>query len=203
MKLYIKPGACSLASHIVLNETGADFTTETVDTTAKTTASGEDFLTINPNGYVPALRLNSDIVLTEGAAILQYVADQKPETGLTPPVGTVERARVQSYLNFVSSELHKAFGPLFNPNSSDAEREAAKAAVAKKLDYVESQLADGRDFLTGDRFTVADSYLFVVINWTGFTGIDLASWPKLAAFHGRVAGRPATQAAMKAEGLIQ
>lgn len=202
MKLYIKPGACSLASHIVLKELGAEFTTEIVDTEAKTTASGDNYLAINPKGYVPALRLQSDIVLTEGAAILQYLADQNPESGLTPPVGSVERARVQEYLNYIASELHKAFSPFFNPNSSEADRETAKANVAKKLDVVEALLEDGRDYLLGERFTVADSYLFVVANWSGFVGVDLTRWPKLQGFQARVANRPSTQAALKAEGLI-
>lgn len=202
MKLYTKPGACSLASHIVLYEVGANFQTETVDTDKGLTETGNDYRAINPKGYVPALKLDDDTVLTEGAAVLQFIADRYPSAGLAPQAGTVGRARLQEALNWVSAELHKAFGPLFNPNSSDQEKDAARVAVAGKFDLIEAQLSDGRGWLVADRFSVADAYLFVVSNWANFTDIDLSRWPSLSAFVGRAAARPAAQAAMKAEGLI-
>ncbi|MGF1611244.1 MAG: glutathione transferase GstA [Kiloniellales bacterium] len=201
MKLYIKPGACSLASHIALREVGATFDIEKVDTKAQKTESGEDYSKINPNGYVPALRLDDGQVLSEGAALLQYIADQHPQSKLAPAPGTIERTRLQQYLNFIASGLHQAFGPFFGPSLSDEARSAAEARVAKKLSYMESLLADGRSYLLGDSFSVADAYLFVVSNWSNFVGIDLGKWPKLAAFVERVAQRDATQAAMRAEGL--
>ncbi len=201
MKLYYLPGACSLASHIALREAGASFDLDKLDNATKKTEAGVDFLAINPKGYVPVLALNDNEVLTEGAAILQYIADQHPDAGLAPAGGTLARARVNEYLNYISSELHKAFGPLFNPASSDDEKTAAKANVTRKLDYVEKLLSDGRPYLMGDAFSVADIYLFVVANWTGPTGIGLDSWPNIAAFQQRIAGREAVQAALKAEGL--
>ncbi|MEP3247547.1 MAG: glutathione transferase GstA [Sneathiella sp.] len=203
MKLYYKPGACSLASHIALNEIGASFTLDKVDTDAKTTEDGGDFLRVNPDGYVPALELASGDIVTEGAAILQYLADQNPESALAPASGTLERARVQQHLNYVASELHKAFGPFFSGKELSAEqRAAAEENVSKKLSHFEAVLNDGRDYLLGETFTVADSYLFVVTNWTNFVGLDLSPWPKLQAFLGRVAARPAVQTALKSEGLL-
>lgn len=200
MKLYYIPGACSLSPHISLREAGVSFELDKVD--AGKTAGGKDFKTINAKGYVPALQLDSGEVLTEGAAVVQFIADQNPKAGLAPPAGTIARARLQEHLNFIASELHKAFGPLFNPQASEESKKAAPDQVAKRLDYVESLLADGRTFLLGDTFSVADAYLFVVANWTGPTQIGLDRWPKLKAFVARVAERPAVQAAMKAEGLI-
>ncbi|GJL91316.1 glutathione transferase GstA [Hyphococcus sp.] len=203
MKLYYKPGACSLASHIALNEAGANFAIEKADTKEKRTESGEDFSKISPNGYVPALRLDSGDILNEGPAILQFIADTNKGAKLAPENGTVERARVNALLNFVGSELHKAFAPLFgSPAPEGAARDTIVANVAKRFDYLESVLADGRQYLTGDQFTIADAYYFVVANWTNFTGIDLAKWPKTKAFVGRVAARPAVQKAMTAEGLL-
>ena len=203
MKLYYKQGACSLASHIALIEAGADFSIEKVDTKEKRTASGEDFLKISPNGYVPALKLDSGDILNEGPAILQFIADTNKGANLAPENGTVERARVNALLNFVGSELHKAFSPLFaTPSPEGAARDALVANVAKRFDYLESVLADGRQFLTGDQFTIADAYYFVVANWTNFVGIDLGQWPKTAAFAARVAARPAVQKALVAEGLL-
>lgn len=201
MKLYYLPGACSLASHIALREAGASFDLDKLDNATKKTEAGADFLAINPKGYVPVLALNDNDVLTEGAAILQYIADQHPDAGLAPAVGTLERARLQEHLNFVASELHKAFSPLFKPDATEAEKAAAKTRVAQKLDLVEKQLSDGRSYLLGDKFTVADAYLFVVANWTGPTGIGLDTWPHVAAFQQRVGSREAVQAALKAEGL--
>jgi glutathione S-transferase len=202
MKLFNKPGACSLASHIILNEVGVMFELDEVDTDMGRTKSGLDYTKINPKGYVPALELTSGEVLTEGGAILQYIADQHPQCGLTPAVGTIARARLQEYLNYTSSELHKAFGPFFSSTASDDDKETARANVAMKFDYLNELFDDGRTYLLGDKFSVADSYLFVVSNWSNFVGIDLKNWPNIAEFVDRVANRPATQAAMKAEGLL-
>lgn len=201
MKLYFKPGACSLASHIILREAGLDHVLEEVDTDKKQTKSGQGYLQINPKGYVPALQLNNGEILTEGASVLQYLGDVS-DAVFVPENGTVEKARLQEYLNYTSSELHKAFGPLFNSGSTDQQKQAAKEAVAEKFNYVESLFQDGRIYLLGGLFSVADAYLFVVSNWAIFVGIDLENWPKLAAFIDRVAQREATQEAMKAEGLI-
>lgn len=203
MKLFYKPGACPLASHIALQEIGQPFEIASVDTATGRTAQGEDYRDINPKGYVPALQLDDGQILTEGPAILQFLADSAPAAGLAPEAGTLARARMQEQLTFVSSELHKAFGPLFRDGSTEAEKSAAREAVAAKFNHVEALLSDGRDYLVDDRFSVADAYLFVVANWANFTGIDLASWPNLTAFVARVSDRPATQAAMRAEGLIQ
>ena len=203
MKLYYKPGACSLASHIALYETGADFQIEAVDTDRGRTATGADFRSMNPNGYVPALQLAEGEILTEGAAVLQWISDQHPGAGLAPNAGTLDRARLQEALNWISSELHKAFGPLFRASARDEDRATARNNVAAKLNRAEAMLADGRDWLVAGRFSVADASLFAVANWANFTGIDLARWPALAAHVARVAARPSTQKAMKAEGLIQ
>lgn len=202
MKLYYKPGACPLASHIILHEVGATFELDEVDTDAGRTKTGLDYKKINPKGYVPALELDSGEVLTEGASILQYIADQYPESGLAPATGTVARARLQEYLNYVGSELHKAFGPFFSSSATDEDKKEAGLNVAKKFDYVNDLLSDGRTYLLGDKFSVADAYMFVVSNWSNFVGVDLKKWPNVAAFVERVAKRPAAQAAMKAEGLV-
>jgi glutathione S-transferase len=201
MKLYYSPGACSLASHITLREAGAAFDLEKVDVKQKKTEHDADFWAINPKGYVPALALDSGEVLTEGAAILQYIADQHPAAGLAPAAGTLARARLQEQLNFVASELHKAFTPLFNPATSDAEKAAGKQRVEQRLGLIEKQVADGRSFLLGESFSVADAYLFVVAGWTKHFGIDLAAWPQVAALCQRVAARKSVQAALQAEGL--
>lgn len=202
MKLYYKPGACPLASHIVLHEVGADFQIELVDLENGLTASGLDYGKINPKGYVPALELASGEILTEGPSILQYIADQYPESGLTPEVGTIDRARLHEHLNYIGSEVHKAFSSLFISTSSDEDKKQAVLSVGRKFDYLNDLLNDGREFLLGDTFSVADAYLFVVSNWSNFVGIDLSDWPRLAEFVKRVADRPSTQSAMKAEGLI-
>src|SRR3546814_281779 len=201
MKLYYMPGACSLASHITLREAGAAFDLEKVDAKQKKTERGADFAAINPKGYVPALALDNGEVLTEGAAILQYIADQNPKAGLAPAAGTLARARLQEQLNFVASELHKAFSPLFNPALPESEKAAARERVGQKLGLVEQLLSDGRSYLVGDSFSVADAYLFVVANWSGHTGIDLERWPHIAAYQQRIAARETVQAALKAEGL--
>jgi glutathione S-transferase len=196
MKLYFSPGACSLHPHIALREIGATFDLVRVDLRAHKTHDGKDYYAINPKGYVPALELDDGSILTEGAVIDQYVADRKPETKLLPPPGSFARYRVQEWLNFISAEIHKAFGPLFG--GSDEAKEQARAKIAKRFDLVAKEL-DSRAYLVGDTFTVADAYLFNMLTWTQFTGIDLAKWPTLQAFFSRVQQRPAVQAALAAE----
>ncbi len=202
MKLYYSPGACSLSPHIVLREADFNFEIERVDNATKRTEGGSDFREINPKGYVPVLRLDSGELLTEGAAIVQYLADQHPQAGLAPKAGTLERARLQEHLNFTASELHKAFSPLFTSGTSDADKKTATANVERRFDHIERLLADGRSHLLGNTFSVADAYLFVVASWAKPTGIGLDKWPKLAAFVERVAARPKVRDAMKAEGLL-
>lgn len=201
MKLFYTPGACSLSPHIVLRELGLPFALEAVDLRTKRTESGADFTAINPKGYVPALELDDGEVLTEGTAIVQYLADRHAPGTLAPVSGTVERARLNGHLNFISAELHKAFGPLFNPAITPEAREAAVANIGAKLDVVERALADGRPYLTGPGFTVADAYLFVVLSWAPKLGVDLARWPRLGEFSRRVGARAAVQAALAAERL--
>jgi len=202
MKLYYAPGACSLASHIVLHETGLAFEIEKLDFATKKTASGEDFNQINPKGYVPAVKLDDGSVLTEGGAILQYIADQQPGSDLAPKAGTMERYRLQEWLTFIGTELHKTFSPLFNKASAEETKTNARNLLAKRLGYVETQLA-GKPYLMGDKFSVADAYLFTVVNWSNFVGFDLSPFPRINEFMARVAARPKVQAAMKAEGLLK
>jgi len=203
MKLYYSPGACSLSPHIILREAGLDFDLERVDLATHKTENGTDYVQINPKGYVPALRLEDGGILTEGVAIVQYVADLAPKANLAPRVGTLDRARMQEHLNFIASELHKAFGPFFTSGTTDAGKQAAAQAVMRRLDHFEKALGDGRAYLLGETFTPADAYLFVVANWTAPTGISLDKYPRLAAFLERVAARPKVKEAMKAEGLLQ
>lgn len=202
MKLYYSPAACSLAPHIALIETGAAYTTEKVDVRAKKTETGADFWAINPKGYVPTLVLDDGEVLTEGVVMQQYIADLKPEAKLAPARGTKERRKLEELLVFLSTEVHENFSPLFSPATPEDFKTQTKEKIAQRFDYLERQLSDGRAFLTGDQFTIADAYLFTLSNWTKFTGIDLARWPNLTAFAGRVAQRPSVQQAMKAEGLM-
>lgn len=203
MKLYYIPGACSLASHIVLHETGASFDIEKVDSATHKTETGADFYQVHRKGYVPALQLDDGEVLTEGAAIMQYLADNSARTELSPAQGSIERARLQSQLNFVSAELHKSFTPLFKKDSTEDEKTAARKKVALRLDDVEAVLSDGRAFFLGTEFSIADAYLFTVSNWTNPTGLGLGERPNLVAYMGRMAERPSVQAAMRAEGLIK
>ena len=200
MKLYYSPGACSLSPHIVLCEAGLDFTIEKVNLRTKETESGRDFSAINPKGYVPALELDGGEVLTEGPAIVQYVADLVPEKKLVPPAGTLARTRVQEWLNFIGTELHKNFTPLFNPASTDDIRNAAQANIARRLPIAATAL-DAHPYLIGDSFSVADAYLFTVLSWTGFVKVDITPWPSLAAFVERMKARPGVHAALAAEGL--
>jgi glutathione S-transferase len=202
MKLFISPGACSLSPHIVLLEAGLDFTTEQVDLRKKVTAAGADYLAVNPKGYVPALDLGDGVVLTEGPAIVQYVADLAPARKLVPPPGSLERYQLIEWLNFISAEIHKSFGPLFTPGASEDMKLAARASLAKRFGYIELVLA-GRDYLMGAQFSVADAYLFTVANWAGVVHFDLAPYPQLRALIARVAARPAVQQALRDEGLLQ
>jgi glutathione S-transferase len=201
MKLYYMPGACSLSPHIVALEAGLPITLSKVSMAdGKKTADGKDFAAINPKGYVPTLETDGGDVLTEGPAIVQYLADQKPGTLL--PAAGIGRYRVVEWLAFINSELHKTFGTMFNPSSSDGEKKNATETLNKRFKYVDEKLA-GKQHLTGDAFTVADAYLFVVSNWANFVKMDLSAYPNLGAFLGRVASRPKVQEAMKAEGLIK
>lgn len=203
MKLYYIPGACSLAPHIVLQEIGATFTTERVDGKTHTTETGADYYQVHSKGYVPALTLDGGETLTEGPAIVQYLADNSGRNDLSPALGSVERARLQAHLNFVGTELHKAFSPLFKPDSTEDEKNAARKKVNLRLDDVEAELSDGRPFFLGDAFSVADPYLFTVANWANFTGLGLGERPNLKAYVARMAERPSVKAAMKAEGLLK
>ncbi|MFN4266943.1 MAG: glutathione transferase GstA [Aquabacterium sp.] len=199
MKLFLKPGACSLSPHIILEEAGLSYETEVVDLAKKVTASGADYLAINPKGYVPALQLDSGEVLTEGPAIVQYLADLVPAKNLAPANGTLARYQLQSWLTFIGTEIHKNYSPFFNPAAPAEMKAIARANLERRLAYVNEQLA-GQDYLMGT-FSVADAYLFTVVNWSRFVKLDVATWPNLAAFMARVAARPAVQAALKAEGL--
>lgn len=201
MKLYYSPGACSLASHIVLAETGKPFAIERADIRAKKTETGADFLAISPRGAVPVLELDSGEVLGEGVAIMQYVADSLTP-GALPAAGTLERARLHEMLNFVSTEVHKTYSPFFR-GLEGAARDAQVALLDSRLKLVEDRLADGRAWVCGASFTPADAYLFTVTNWSGSLKHDLSAFPNLLAWRARVAARPAVQAAMKAEGLIK
>ena len=201
MKLYFSPGACSLSPHIVLFETGLDFTSERVDLREKKTAGGDDYRAINPKGYVPALALDDGSVLTEGPAIVQYLADRVPDANLLPPVGDAARYRVISWLNYISTELHKNFSPLFNPAASEDMKAHARKMLALRIEPIAAQLGK-QEFLEA-RFSVADAYLFTVLNWADRVGVSLADWPQLADYRSRVAARPAVQQALRAEGLLK
>jgi glutathione S-transferase len=198
MKLYFSPGACALHPQIALREAGLDFELVRVDLRAHKLHDGSDFYAINPKGYVPVLELDDGARLTEGAVIDQFIADRNPGSKILPPAGTMERVRVQEWLHFIGTEIHKQFSPLFNPQMSEEDKVAQRKKVGNRLDYVEKQLAN-RAFLTGDTFTVADGYLFNMLRWTAFTGIDLAKWPALSAYSARVEARPSVKAALEAE----
>lgn len=202
MKLYYSPGACSLSPHIILNEGGFSFDKEKVDLTSKKTETDADYTAVNPDGYVPALVLDDGQVLTEGPAIIQYLADCVPEKKLAPPMGTIERYRLMQWLNFISTELHKGFSPLFNPQAPEEWKAVATAQLARRLSTVSQQL-EGKAWLLGNDFTVADAYLFTVLGWGRYVGVDMERWPVLKAYQGRVFMRPAVQSTLKAEGLLQ
>lgn len=200
MKLYFAPGACSLSPHIVAQEAGIPVTLVKVDLATKKLADGGDYQAINPKGYVPALQLDGGELLTEGPAIVQYLGDQKPASGLVPAAGTIERYRLQEMLGFINSELHKTYSPLFRPTTTPEVRKEREEYLRKRYKLVEQQLAKG-PYLFGEQFTAADAYLFTVTNWSNFVKLDLSEFPNLLAFQARVAARPAVQAALVAEGL--
>ena len=202
MKLFYSPGACSLAPHIVLHESGLPFEGVLASTKTHQLADGTDYYTINPLGYVPFLVLNDGRTLREGQVISQYIADQVPASGLAPAAGTWERYKLQEWLSFISSELHKGFSPLFNPATPEDFKLAVKARLLQRLTWLDGELA-GKDYLTGATFTVADAYLFTVTNWAGFVGLDISGLANLAAVRARIGARPAVQAALKAEGLAK
>ncbi|HEU5217314.1 MAG TPA: glutathione transferase GstA [Gemmatimonadales bacterium] len=201
MKLYYFPGACSISPHIALREAGLQFDLERVDPNTRKTTGGEEYAQVNPKGYVPALRLDNGEVLTEGAVIVQYVADQKPEAGLAPPAGTMERWRLQEWLTFIATELHKGVSPLFNAKISDEMRESVKARVKSRVDFLARNL-EGHEFLLGDKFTVVDGYAFYALRaWQRASKADLSAWPDLARYYARLGARPSVDAALKAEGI--
>ncbi|NMO15401.1 glutathione transferase GstA [Pyxidicoccus fallax] len=203
MKLFYSPGACSLSPHIVLQETGLPFEIVKVDIRAKKTEAGADYWAINPKGYVPAIQLDDGGLLTEGPAIVQYLADKAPEKKLAPANGTVERYRLQELLNYISTELHKSYSPLFNPAFPEEGKKIYKERLAQRYKLIEERLAAKGPFLMGEQFTVADAYLFTVTNWAGHVKVDLEPFPALRAYQARVAARPSVQAALKAEGLAK
>lgn len=201
MKLYYAPGACSLSPHIVIEEAGLSVQLKKVDLASSRVEDGSDYLQINSKGYVPALELDDGSILTEGPAIVQYLADQAPDSGLMPPAGTMEHYRVQEWLNFISSEIHKNFSPLFNPQAAPEWKAGVLDNLKNRAGWLDRQLA-GRRYLLGEPFTVADAYLFTVLGWSGLVGLDLAPWPTLTAYLERVGSRPNVQAALRAEGLL-
>ena len=202
MKLYYSPGACSLSPHIVLREAGLPFTPVMASTKTHQLADGTDYYTINPKGYVPLLELDDGQRLSEGPAIVQYIADQVPQKKLVAPWGSMERYRQIEWLNFIGTEVHKTIGALFNPALPDDAKPQFRARGASRLEWVNQQL-EGKQYLMGDAFSVPDAYLFTVANWTKFVDIDISSLSNLGAFMARVAARPAVQEALKAEGLIK
>ncbi len=200
MKLYYSPAACSLSPHIVAMEAGIPLEIEKVDLKAKKTEKGTDYWTINPKGYVPALDVGNGVMLTEGPAIVQYIADQKPDSGLAPKNGTMERYKLQEMLNFITTEMHKTIGGLFNPAMQGEWREATLGLIDRRLTAFD-KMVEGKQYLMGDRFTVADAYAFTVLNWTRVHKLDLAKYPNIQAYFARVGERPKVREAMKAEGL--
>jgi glutathione S-transferase len=202
MRLYYSPGACSLSPHIVAREAGLPVDLVKVDLKAHKLEDGGDYARLNAKGYVPALALDDGTLLTEGPAIVQYLADQRPESALAPANGTLERYRLQEWLNFLTSEIHKSFSPLFNPQAAEGWKQAARDNLTRRFDFVAERLGPNA-YLTGERFTVADAYLFTLLNWCQWTGIDLGRWPALKAYHARAAARPKVQEALRAEGLAK
>jgi glutathione S-transferase len=202
MKLYYSPGACSLSPHIVLRESGLAFEPVLASTKTHKLQDGTDYYTINPKGYVPLLELDNGERLSEGPAIVQYIADQVPAKKLAPAAGTMARYRLQEWLNFTTSELHKTFSVLFNPAMPEEAKALMRTKVGDRLKWVDTQL-EGKSYLMGDAFSVADAYLFTVTNWTQYVGVDISALKNLGAFMKRMAERPAVQEAMKAEGLLK
>ncbi len=202
MKLYYSPGACSLSPHIALQEAGLAFTPVLVSTKSHKLQDGSDFYEINPLGYVPVLELDDGSRLREGPAIVQYIADQAPHKNLAPAHGTLGRYRLQEWLNFISTELHKGFSPLFNPATPDAYKTIARDKLLQRMQWMDSQL-EGKEWLLGEHFSVADGYLFTVCNWGRLVAVDLSGLQHLQAYLARVGARPGVQAALKAEGLLK
>jgi len=200
MKLYFSPGACSMASHIALREAGVAFDLVKVDLRTKKTADGEDFGQINTKGYVPALQFDSGEVLTEGPAVLQYIADLKPQSKLAPPAGTMERYRLQEWLGFINSEIHKGFSTLFDPTLSEEVKTAARNRLSTRYAWVEQALGS-KPFLLGESFSVADAYLFTVSRWAKMHGIDISQWPTLQGWVDRIAARQSVKDTLAAEGI--
>jgi len=202
MKLYYSAGACSLSPHIALYEAGLKFEAVSAPTKTHKLPDGTDYYTINPLGYVPLLELDDGTRLREGPAIVQYIADQAPDKHLAPPNGSFERYKLQEWLTFIGTEIHKTFGPLFNPATPAEAKSAALKQLTSRLTWVDGELA-GKKYLMGENFTVADGYLFTVTNWAQYVGLDLSGFKNLAAFRTLVGSRPGVVAAMKAEGLIK
>lgn len=202
MKLYYSSGACSLSPHIVLREAGLPFDLVLASTKTHKLQDGTDYYTINPKGYVPLLELNDGQRLSEGPAIVQYIADQVPDKKLAPPNGTMERYRLQEWLNFITSEIHKTFSPLFNAAMPEEAKAQFRAKLGERFKWVDEQL-EGKQFLMGEQFTVADAYMFTVSNWGQYVGVEVSGFPNLVAYRARIAARPTVQEAMKAEGLLK
>jgi len=201
MKLFYAPAACSLSPHIALREAGARFTLEKVDLQTRKTEANADFMDVNPKGYVPALQLESGEVLTEGTMIVQYIADLFPKSQLAPAAGTAGHYKLLEWLGFISCELHRNLSSMFNPALTPELKESLMAVVAKRLNWVATQL-EGKSYLVGDRFTVADGYLFTILNWRNFVGLDLSPWKTIQDYMARIGSRPSVVAALEAEGLI-
>jgi glutathione S-transferase len=201
MKLYYSPGACSMAPHIVALEAGHKLDYVKVDIPNKKTEGGDDYWKVNFKGYVPTLQLDNGEMLTEVGVICQYLSDQKPESGLAPKAGTMERYRLMEWLNFVATEVHKQIGALFNPKYTPEMKEVQTAVIGRRLKPLEEKLADKRQYLMGDKFTAADAYLFTVLRWTGKLNVDLGQWPNIKAYYERVGKRPKVMETLTAEGL--
>jgi len=202
MKIFYSPGACSLAPHIVAREAGYAFDLEKVDIPNKKTSDGGDYWKINPKGYVPTLMLDDGQTITEAGVIVQYLADQKPESGMAPKPGTLERYRLMETLNFVATEIHKQIGALFNPMMTPEMKQVQIGTIERRFNALEKML-EGKQYVAGDKFTVADAYLFAVLNWTNVHKIDVSKWPNIKGYMARIAQRPKVQEAMKAEGLVK
>jgi glutathione S-transferase len=200
MKLYFAPGACSLAPHIATSELGIPLDFEEVDIREKKTKGGKDYWSINSKGQVPVLELDNGERLTEVPVILQYLSEQRPAAGLSPAAGTIERYRMLEWLNFVTSEMHKTYGPMFRPTTPDEFKKLSREVIGRRLEWLDKQLA-GKHYLMGDKFTLADMYMFVVLRWSPIVGIDLSRYPNVKAYADRVAARPKVGEALKAEGL--
>ncbi|HBC6429648.1 TPA: glutathione transferase GstA [Citrobacter amalonaticus] len=200
MKLFYKPGACSLASHITLRESGKDFTLDGVDLMKKRLENGDDFFAVNPKGQVPALLLDDGTLLTEGVAIMQYLADSVPDRQLLAPVSSISRYKTLEWLNYIATELHKGFTPLFRPDTPEEYKPNVRALLEKKMQYVDAALKEGQ-WICGSRFTIADAYLFTVLRWAYAVKLNMDGLENIAAYMKRVAERPGVAAALKAEGI--